>query len=167
MEDDQLQRLRDLCLALPETTERLSHGEPTWFVRGKKTFVMFADHHHDDRLAFWCAAPPGVQSALIDGASGPLLRAPVCRPPRLARGLGSTSPSTGMRSQTSLRTPIAWSRRGDWSRCWTRSSPRLRGAVQRESTKLKMAPGVHVDGHPDGPEILRNQIAVLTTLTRA
>lgn len=60
-----LERLRALCLALPETTERQSHGEPTWFVRGKKTFVMFADHHHDDRLGFWCAAPPGVQEELV------------------------------------------------------------------------------------------------------
>ncbi|MFI6908981.1 MmcQ/YjbR family DNA-binding protein [Nonomuraea sp. NPDC050394] len=62
---DQLERLRNLCLDLPETTERLSHGEPTWFVRDKKTFVMFADHHHDDRLGFWCAAPPGVQQELV------------------------------------------------------------------------------------------------------
>src|SRR5579859_6991545 len=62
-----LERLRQLCLALPETTERLSHGEPTWFVRGKKTFVMYADHHHDDRLAFWCAAPPGAQDVLVQG----------------------------------------------------------------------------------------------------
>ena len=61
----QLEALRKLCLALPETTERLSHGEPTWFVRGKKTFVMFADHHHDDMLAFWCPAPPGVQEELV------------------------------------------------------------------------------------------------------
>jgi hypothetical protein len=58
-----LDRLRALCTALPEVTEKLSHGEPTWFVR--KTFVMFADHHHDDRLAFWCAAPPGVQEELV------------------------------------------------------------------------------------------------------
>ncbi|MET9066625.1 MmcQ/YjbR family DNA-binding protein [Streptosporangium sandarakinum] len=65
MTDDPLESLRRLSLALPETTERLSHGEPTWFIRGKKTFVMYADHHHDDRLAFWCAAPPGVQEALI------------------------------------------------------------------------------------------------------
>ncbi|MEV4576335.1 MmcQ/YjbR family DNA-binding protein [Nonomuraea jabiensis] len=62
---DALERLRALCLALPEVTERPSHGEPTWFVRGKKTFVMFADHHHDDRLAFWCAAPPGAQAELV------------------------------------------------------------------------------------------------------
>jgi hypothetical protein len=60
-----LEELRKLCLALPETTERLSHGEPTWFVRDKKTFVTYADHHHDDRLAFWAAAPPGVQEALV------------------------------------------------------------------------------------------------------
>ena len=60
-----IDRLRELCLALPEVTERPSHGEPTWFIRGKATFVTFADHHHDDRLAFWCAAPPGAQAALV------------------------------------------------------------------------------------------------------
>jgi hypothetical protein len=59
-----LDRLRVLCRALPEVTERLSHGEPAWFVRDKKTFVTFADHHHDDRLAFWCAAPEGAQDSL-------------------------------------------------------------------------------------------------------
>ena len=58
-------RVRKICLALPETTERLSHGEPTWFVRDKKTFVTYANHHHDDRLAFWCAAPLGVQDVLV------------------------------------------------------------------------------------------------------
>ncbi|HEX6682624.1 MAG TPA: MmcQ/YjbR family DNA-binding protein [Candidatus Limnocylindrales bacterium] len=62
---EQLDRLRKLCLALPEVTERVSHGEPAWFVRGKKQFVTLADHHHDDRLAFWCAAPPGAQEALV------------------------------------------------------------------------------------------------------
>lgn len=61
---DPLARLRRLCLALPETTERLSHGEPTWFVRDKKTFVMYADRHHDDRVACWCAAPEGAQEAM-------------------------------------------------------------------------------------------------------
>jgi hypothetical protein len=69
MTADPLEALRRLCLALPETTERLSHGEPTWFVRGRKVFVTYADHHHDDVLAFWCAAGPGVQEALV--ASGP------------------------------------------------------------------------------------------------
>jgi hypothetical protein len=60
-----IERLRRICLALPEVTERLSHGEPTFFVRDRKTFVSLADHHHDDRLAFWCAAPHGFQRALV------------------------------------------------------------------------------------------------------
>ncbi len=63
---EQTERLRELCLALPEVTERLSHGEPTWFVRGKRSFVMLADHHHDDRLGFWCAAPEGAQHSLVE-----------------------------------------------------------------------------------------------------
>lgn len=61
---DPLPRLRALCLALPEVTEKISHGKPTWFVG--RSFVMLADHHHHhDRLAFWCAAPPGVQQELV------------------------------------------------------------------------------------------------------
>jgi hypothetical protein len=60
-----LDRLRALCLGLHETTERLSHGEPSWFVRDRKQFLTLADHHHDDRLAFWCAAPPGAQEELV------------------------------------------------------------------------------------------------------
>ena len=60
-----IDRLRAICLALPEVTERPSHGEPTWFVRGKKTFVTTSDHHHDDHVAFWCAAPPGAQEVLV------------------------------------------------------------------------------------------------------
>jgi len=63
--EDPIERLRRLCLALPDVTERLSHGEPTWFVQGKKTFVTTSDHHHDDRVAMWCAAPPGAQEALV------------------------------------------------------------------------------------------------------
>ena len=62
---DPLKALRRLCLALPEVAERPSHGEPTWFVRGKRSFVMYADHHHDDRLAFWCAASRDAQEALV------------------------------------------------------------------------------------------------------
>jgi hypothetical protein len=78
--DGPLERLRALCLGLPEVTERLSHGEPTWFVRGKKTFVMFADHHHDDRLAFWCAAPPGAQEAVVGSEPDRYFRPPYVGP---------------------------------------------------------------------------------------
>jgi hypothetical protein len=53
-----LARVRATCLALPDTTERLSHGAPTFFVEGKRAFVIFHDDHHGDgRLAIWCAAP--------------------------------------------------------------------------------------------------------------
>jgi hypothetical protein len=65
MAHDLLQKLRAICLALPETNERRSHGEPAWFVRDKKLFVTYANHHHDDRIAFWCAAPHGAQQELI------------------------------------------------------------------------------------------------------
>ena len=37
--DDLLAHLRQICMGLPEVTERPSHGAPTWFVRGKKSFV--------------------------------------------------------------------------------------------------------------------------------
>lgn len=65
--DEALTQVRRICLALPEVTERLSHGSPAWFVRGKKTIAMFLDDHHGDgRLAIWCAAPAGVQGELVD-----------------------------------------------------------------------------------------------------
>lgn len=76
MSSDHLVRLREICLSFPETTERLSHGEPTWFVRDKKVFVTYADHHHDDRLGFWCAAPPGAQEALVSASPDRFFRPP-------------------------------------------------------------------------------------------
>jgi hypothetical protein len=61
-----LERVRKICLELPEVNERPSHGAPTFFVRDKKTFVMFHDDHHGDgRLALWCAAPMGAQEMLV------------------------------------------------------------------------------------------------------
>jgi hypothetical protein len=61
-----LDRVRKIALALPDVEERPSHGAPTFFYRGKKTFVMFMDDHHGDgRLALWCHAPPGVQALLV------------------------------------------------------------------------------------------------------
>jgi hypothetical protein len=76
MSHDPLARLREICLSFPESTERLSHGEPTWFVREKKVFVTYADHHHDDRLGFWCAAPPGAQEELVATAPDRFFRPP-------------------------------------------------------------------------------------------
>ena len=61
-----LARVRRICLALPETSERLSHGAPTFFIRAKTSFVAYRDNHHEDgRLALWCAAPEGMQRGLV------------------------------------------------------------------------------------------------------
>jgi hypothetical protein len=60
-----IQRVRRLALTLPDTAEKLSHGEPTFFVR-KKTFVMFANNHHNDgHTAIWIPAAPGAQAEMI------------------------------------------------------------------------------------------------------
>jgi hypothetical protein len=76
MPEDPLEMLRAICLSLPETNERLSHSEPTWFVRDKKTFVTFENHHHSDTLGFWCAAPPGAQEVLISAKPERFYRPP-------------------------------------------------------------------------------------------
>jgi len=62
-----LDRVRRLCLALPNTWEKLSHGEPTFWV-GKKMFVSFANadnHHGAGRHAIWCNSTHATQDLLI------------------------------------------------------------------------------------------------------
>jgi hypothetical protein len=62
------ERLRDICSALPDVTERVSHGELAWFAGSGKRARQFAgtwDHHHDDRNAVVMAAPPGVQERVV------------------------------------------------------------------------------------------------------
>jgi hypothetical protein len=72
-----LDRVRELCLSLPETSERLSHGQPSFFIRERKTFVMYLDDHHGDgRLALWLAAPEGMQEALVESAPEHYFRPP-------------------------------------------------------------------------------------------
>jgi hypothetical protein len=65
--EDALDRLRAVCLAFPEVTERPSHGAPTWFVRGKSAFATLREHghHQNDFPHLVCAAPPGAQEELI------------------------------------------------------------------------------------------------------
>jgi hypothetical protein len=77
-EEEAVSRLRELCLSLPDASEKLSHAEPTWFV--KKSFVMFANHHHDDRLAFWSAAPEGMQASLVEAEPERFFRPPYVGP---------------------------------------------------------------------------------------
>jgi hypothetical protein len=62
-----LAEVRKICLSFPETSERPSHGSPTFFVREKRSFATVWDSHHGDgRFALICAAPPGVQAMLVE-----------------------------------------------------------------------------------------------------
>lgn len=57
--------VRRACLALPDTTEKIAWGSPTFRVK-ERLFVMFMDNHHGDgRVAIWCHAAPGAQEAFI------------------------------------------------------------------------------------------------------
>jgi hypothetical protein len=60
-----VERLRAICLALPETSEKVAWGEPTWRVKGK-LFAQLDNHHHGaDHLAVWLPAPLGEQESLV------------------------------------------------------------------------------------------------------
>ena len=62
-----LERIRSVALALPETSEKLSHGQPTFFVADKQ-FAQFRDDHHGDGLTVVCVKTGGSdeQAMLIE-----------------------------------------------------------------------------------------------------
>jgi hypothetical protein len=61
----QLLRVRRICATFPQTSEKLSHGEPTFFVR-KRVFAMFSNSHHGDgHVAVLIPVGPGLQATLI------------------------------------------------------------------------------------------------------
>lgn len=63
--EKQVERVRRICAALPGAWEKLSHGEPTFFV-GKRVFAMCSiNHHNDGHIAVTIPAPIGVQAMLI------------------------------------------------------------------------------------------------------
>ncbi len=61
----QVERVRRTCLALPETMEKLSHGEPTFFVR-QRVFAMCSINHHNDGHIAVVPAAIGIQAMLIE-----------------------------------------------------------------------------------------------------
>lgn len=74
--EDHLRRVRRICSAFSETTEKLSHGAPTFFAR-KKVFTMFLNNHHNDgHIAVWIPAPPGLQAILINQSPETYFRPP-------------------------------------------------------------------------------------------
>lgn len=72
----QLQRARNVCLAMPGATEKISHGEPTFFIKNG-VFAMFSNnHHHDGHVSLVVPALPGLQEALIEEAPNAYYRPP-------------------------------------------------------------------------------------------
>ena len=75
-EQKHVERVRRICLALPETWEKLSHGEPTFFVK-KRVFAMCSiNHHNDGHIAVVVPAAIGVQAALIEADPEKFYRPP-------------------------------------------------------------------------------------------
>jgi hypothetical protein len=64
MSDALLERVREICLALPETSEARSF-QSTFRVREKNFAWFMDDHHGDGRVAIWCKAPVGAQGMLV------------------------------------------------------------------------------------------------------
>ena len=65
-----VERVREMCLSLPETSERVSHGEPAWFV-GTKLFATWEDHHHGDPVVgLWVKGAEGQQEVLVGAEPG-------------------------------------------------------------------------------------------------
>ncbi len=67
MADDPLPKLRRIALALPGAWEKVSHGEPTFWV-GKRMFASYANaanHHGAGRNAVWCKADHLTQTLLL------------------------------------------------------------------------------------------------------
>jgi hypothetical protein len=60
-----IERLRRICLALPEATEKEAWSEPTWRVKGKM-FAQLDDHHHGSpHCSLWLPASLEAQEALV------------------------------------------------------------------------------------------------------
>ena len=62
----EVEAIRRIALALPEVTERWSHGAPCFFVRESRALCYVHDNHRGDgRISLWCPARPGVQEELV------------------------------------------------------------------------------------------------------
>src|SRR5690606_40528192 len=61
---ERLERLREICLALPEATEKEAWGDPTWRIRNK-IFAMAKGNYPGGRPSVWMKARDGVQEMLL------------------------------------------------------------------------------------------------------
>ncbi len=61
-----INRLREICLDLPEVFEKEAWGECTFRVTGGSMFAMTDNHHHgSEHVAVWVKAPAIVQEILV------------------------------------------------------------------------------------------------------
>jgi len=63
MPEQPIDRLRAICLALPEAVEKETWGDPTFRVRDK---IFAMEKRGDGRVSLWCKAPEGSQMVLVD-----------------------------------------------------------------------------------------------------
>src|SRR5512133_69934 len=90
-----LERIRAICLALPEVSERLSHGAPTFFVRGKRAFVMVADEPPRRRALRDLVRGAGRAPGNAGGGRSRTVLRPAVRGASVGWASGSTVPWTG------------------------------------------------------------------------
>ena len=108
-----LARLRAAALALPESEERLSHGQPTFFVAGKQ-FAQFRDNHHGDQMTGVCVrtSGPDEQAMLIEADPGLYSRPAYLGP-------------SGWISINLAPADTDWEHVADWlAKSWQRAAPR-------------------------------------------
>ena len=65
MTETPLDRLRSICLALPEAAEKEAWGDPTFRVKDK---IFAMQKSGDGRASVWLKAPPGAQEILVGAA---------------------------------------------------------------------------------------------------
>ncbi|WP_328378480.1 MmcQ/YjbR family DNA-binding protein [Streptomyces sp. NBC_00440] len=63
--DEVEDRLRAVCLGLPEVVEGTNHhGEPSWRIR-RRTLAQISERHPAGRRSFWVPAPAGAKEAMV------------------------------------------------------------------------------------------------------
>jgi hypothetical protein len=98
----ELDRVRKIALALPRVSEVLSHGEPCFFLRGKRPICYYHDDHNGDgQVSLWCPAPVGVQEELVAAEPERFFKPP-------SSASGTFSGWLGMYLDTSGKNRVDW-----------------------------------------------------------
>jgi hypothetical protein len=86
---DILEQVRRIALELPGVNERVSHGEPCFFVQDKRPVGYFHENHNGDgRISLWCPAPPGIQEEMVTSDPERFFKPPVSASGTFSQWLG-------------------------------------------------------------------------------